>query len=350
MRQWLGWREATARALYGSDGFFRRPDGPAAHFRTSPQVSPLFARAVLSLLVWLDGELGRPPRLDVVDMGAGHGELLRDLAATARAETPELAARLRLVGVELAPRPADLPAGLDWAPSVERACPDGVRGLLFANEWLDNVPVDVVERDEECVRLVEVAPATGAERLGDRVEAASPAAAAWLADWWPLAAAPVGARAEVGLARDEAWANAVGAMRAGLAIAVDYGHLRANRPPVGTLRAFRAGRAVAPVPDGSCDITSDVAFDSCRAASQRVSRAPAMLLTQRAALRALGVVSQRPPYELARSDPGRYLRELAQAGEAAELTQPGGLGDFGWLAQPVGVAPPASLATVAGWG
>ncbi|NUO41723.1 MAG: hypothetical protein HOV82_06750, partial [Streptomyces sp.] len=32
-----------------------------------------------------------------------------------------------------------------------------------------------------------------------------------------------------------------------------------------------------------------------------------------------------------------YVRALASAGEAAELTAPGGLGDFGWLLQPVGI-------------
>jgi hypothetical protein len=30
------------------------------------------------------------------------------------------------------------------------------------------------------------------------------------------------------------------------------------------------------------------------------------------------------------------VRALAGAGQAAELTAPGGLGDFGWLLQPVG--------------
>ncbi|HEX6920890.1 MAG TPA: hypothetical protein VF314_11705, partial [Actinomycetes bacterium] len=64
-----GWREATERALYGEGGFFRRTTGPGAHFRTSVHASPLFARAVLTL--------ARAADLDtVVDVGAGHGELL----------------------------------------------------------------------------------------------------------------------------------------------------------------------------------------------------------------------------------------------------------------------------------
>ncbi|MEU1025014.1 hypothetical protein ABZ366_23525, partial [Streptomyces sp. NPDC005904] len=30
-----GWREAAETALYGPEGFYRRPEGPAGHFRTS---------------------------------------------------------------------------------------------------------------------------------------------------------------------------------------------------------------------------------------------------------------------------------------------------------------------------
>ncbi len=37
-----------------------------------------------------------------------------------------------------------------------------------------------------------------------------------------------------------------------------------------------------------------------------------------------------PPLALASTDPTAYVRALASAGEAAELTAPGGLGDFAW--------------------
>ncbi|MBI0380394.1 hypothetical protein JBE27_30050, partial [Streptomyces albiflaviniger] len=48
--EWSGWRTAAERALYGAGGFFRRPEGPGGHFRTSVHASPLFARAVAELL------------------------------------------------------------------------------------------------------------------------------------------------------------------------------------------------------------------------------------------------------------------------------------------------------------
>ncbi|MEU9481352.1 SAM-dependent methyltransferase [Streptomyces sp. NPDC048191] len=363
--------------MYGPGGFYRRPEGPAGHFRTSVHASPLFARAVARLLCLVDGALGRPPGLDFVDMGAGRGELVTGVLAALPAE---VAARTRAYAVELADRPAGLDNRVTWLDTP----PAAVTGLLFANEWLDNVPVDVVQADSAGVpRLVLVAD-DGTERLGEPVTGAG---ADWLARWWPLPAEE-GLRAEIGLPRDLAWASVVDRMARGLAVAVDYAHTAGTRPPFGTLTGFCEGRETAPVPDGSCDITAHVALDACAAAptarmrseapwdTARTARTslgpapahsdapqdparsashpgaadapsgttrtlpPARLLTQRAALRTLDITGARPPLTLASTDPSAYVRALASAGEAAELTAPGGLGDFGWLVQAVGIPDP----------
>ncbi|MGW1776806.1 SAM-dependent methyltransferase [Streptomyces sp. NPDC002104] len=316
------WRTAMERALYGPDGFYVRPGGPgpAGHFRTSVHASPLYAGAVARLLLWVDGELGRPEELDLVDMGAGRGELLAGVLA---ALPPRTAARVRPYAVERAGRPAGLDGRIRWVSEPPR----GARGLLFANEWLDNVPLDLAEDG----RYVEVAR-DGTERPGEPLDGPD---RAWLERWWPQADTREGAgagtgRAEIGRARDEAWSAAVATLERGLAVAVDYAHTREARPPFGTLTGFRAGRETAPVPDGSCDVTAHVALDACAGPG-------AALLTQRDALAALGVSGARPPLALASTDPAAYVRALSAAGEAAELTARGGLGDFGWLVQPVGV-------------
>jgi hypothetical protein len=41
--------------------------------------------------------------------------------------------------------------------------------------------------------------------------------------------------------------------------------------------------------------------------------------------------------DLARSDPGGYVRALSAAGAAAELIEPGGLGGHWWLLHTVGI-------------
>ncbi|MFF7726525.1 SAM-dependent methyltransferase [Streptomyces sp. NPDC008001] len=315
------WRAAAEAALYGPRGFYRRPEGPAGHFRTSVHASPLYAGAVAELLCRVDKALGQPAELAFTDVGAGRGELLTGVLG----QLPQdVAARLRPYAVERAARPAGLDERITWVGDV----PDGVEGLLFANEWLDNVPVDVAETDAEGVARQVLVQEDGEEMLGDPVAGED---AAWLARWWPVEGAPPGTRAEIGRPRDAAWARAVGSLRAGLAVAVDYAHERAGRPPFGTLTGFREGREVRPVPDGSCDITAHVAMDACAGPGST-------LLTQREALHALGVDGGRPPLSLASVDPAAYVRALGRAGEAAELTSPAGLGAFGWLVQPVGRA------------
>jgi SAM-dependent MidA family methyltransferase len=320
--EWRGWRAAAEAALYGPGGFYRRPEGPAGHFRTSVHASPLFAGAVARLLCRVDEALGRPATLDFVDMAAGRGELVTGVLAALPAG---VAVRARAYAVEVAERPSGLDHRIEWLPEPPR----GVSGLLFANEWLDNVPVEVAEVDSAGVPRRVLVRRDGTERLGEPVAGAE---AAWLARWWPPSAVE-GARAEIGLPRDEAWASAVATLDRGLAVAVDYAHTQRTRPPFGTLTGFREGRETAPVPDGSCDITAHVALDACAAHAGTGAR----LLPQRDALRALGISGARPPLALASTRPAEYVRALASAGEAAELTAAGGLGDFGWLLQSVGI-------------
>ncbi len=291
------WRGAWEQALYGPGGLYLR-SSPAEHFRTSVTTSPVFAAAVRRLAGRVDDVLGRPDPFDLVDVGAGRGELLTAL--------PDVPARWRLTAVERAPDPG---VGVRWLPAVPP-----LSGLLFAHEWLDDVPLDVVEQG----RLVLV-DAAGREALGPP---APPELLAWCERWWPEG------RAEVGLARDRAWQTAVAQVRRGAAVAVDYATSRADRRL--TLTGYRSGRQVPPVPDGSCDVTAHVALDSCAAATG------ARLLTQRAALRALGVSGALPTYG---DDPAAYARALQDASDAGVLLDPRGLGGFSWLVREVGIDP-----------
>jgi SAM-dependent MidA family methyltransferase len=318
------------QALYGPDGFFTRPGpGPAGHFRTSVHASTAFTGAIAELVGRLDAALDHPDPLDLIDVGGGRGELV---TALQRVLPEKINSRVRATVVELAPRPSDLPGSVGWTSTV----PARATGLLIATEWLDDVPLDVVEVDDSgAVRYVLVDP-DGTELLGPPVDADD---SAWLAHWWPLDGAPPGSRAEVGAPRDAAWAGAVAALARGVALAVDYGHLRANRPEFGTLTGYRDGRQVAPVPDGSCDLTAHVAIDAVAAAPD----VPSELFTQRAALRALGVDGARPPLELAYRDPQGYLAALALAGAAAELTDPDGFGGHYWLLHQVDTPLPAVI-------
>jgi SAM-dependent MidA family methyltransferase len=328
------------RALYGPDGFYTSGTGaPGRDFRTSATASPHFARALLRLAAHVDAALDFPDPFVVVEVAAARGVLLTALRENVATEAPHLAARLRLVGVDLAPRPAGLADDVTWHSQVA-----DVRlftGLLLANEWLDNVPCDVAEQTDAYAVYVEV-DETGNERRADRVE---PADQDWLDRWWPLV--DDGERAELGHRRDAAWCQAVAKLDRGLAVCVDYAHDLAQREAglwaAGTLTGYREGRQVSPVPDGSTDITAHVALDAVAAAGTVGGANDTTITDQRTALKALGLTGGRPDIQLASEDPHAYLRALGSAGEEAELIARGGLGDFGWLLQGVGIDVPAVL-------
>ncbi|ONI81835.1 hypothetical protein ALI22I_37165 [Saccharothrix sp. ALI-22-I] len=319
------WREA----LYGPSGFFTRGEVPADHFRTAPLVGPELAEALLVLLDRVDFCLGRPARLDFVDVGAGGGELsaaVRSLAAGS-----SLAARLVVTAVDVGPSRA-VP-GVRWASSL----PSSVCGLLVGHEWLDAVPCPLV---------------TG------------PLSHPWLDRWWPVRE---GEKAEVGAPRDAAWADAVSRVR-GAALAVDYGHVLADRAAgryaSGTFAAYRDGRRVEPVFDGTCDLTAHVALDACGAAAG----GDRVLVSQRDALAALGLVGRvgtagsagavgvagsagaiGSAGSVGAAGSADWLTLAERASRIAELRAEGGLGSFGWLLHGVGVSVSSLLPPLPPW-
>ena len=303
-------------ALYGPDGFYRQASGPAAHFRTSVHATPLFGQALLRLAAAVFDDLGQPGGFTFVDVGAGRGELLSQLSPLAPDDW-------RLVGVEVVPRPAGLPDRVEWVADLQ-ALPQLAHAFLVANEWLDNVPVDVLVDG----RLLEVDRA-GRERPGP---APSERDRAWCDAFAAFPDDP-GERTEIGWPRDEAWAALADKVERGLALAIDYA-IDEFTPAGGTLTGYRNGQQVAPVPDGSCDLTAHVHLEAVG------HRRPCYRTTQQAALSELGLSAVVPPRELASSDPPAYLRQLSLASEAREILDPAGLGRFGWLVEPHGLARP----------
>lgn len=324
------------RALYGAKGFYRTRSTSADHFRTSVQASPLFAGALSKLVVSVDLALGEPDPLEIVDVGAADGRLLKQLSTFL---APTVRARLRLVAVEIDVEHRSTSADVDceWLDHI----PPNITGVLIANEWLDNIPVDVAQRVAGDTVQVLVDPQTAQEQPGPTV---TPSQRAWLDRWWPLDDRHSTGRAEIGQSRDTAWVNAVSQLQRGVAVAIDYSHLEPARATgafaAGTLRGFKSGRVSTPLFDGSGDITAHVALDACAAAAEDVGVTSTVLTTQREALQSLGVDGSRPTLESANSDPALYLAELDRSSQAAELIDPEGLGDFGWLLQTRGIPMP----------
>ena len=247
---YVPWEQAWQSALYGDGGFFHRPEGPE---RTLPHRGDV--RGVCGrnhrLAAGVDRVLGHPGDFTFVDVGAGRGELLGLLAE----RVPD---RWRLLAVEVAARPPGLADRIGWAAKLGSP----VTGVVLAHELLDAVPCVIAQcRSDGAPAVVLVEPATGRETLGDRSTRRRDLACGLVADGRARTAGGDRSAARHGMGRP------VGAAATGLVLAVDYDHSREQRALLrhGTLAAYREGRSVPPVPDGTCDLTAHVAFDACAA-------------------------------------------------------------------------------------
>ena len=130
----LRFDEYLEEALYGESGFYTVSGraGRRGDFITSPEIGPLFG-AVLAR--WIDAEfnrLGQPVDFQVVEVGAGPGTLARSILLAA----PQWAGRYVTVELSGAQR-ATHPAGVE---SVALLPERPIRGVVIANELLDNLP------------------------------------------------------------------------------------------------------------------------------------------------------------------------------------------------------------------
>ncbi|HET7399453.1 MAG TPA: SAM-dependent methyltransferase [Intrasporangium sp.] len=335
------WREAWHEALYAAgSGFYVAAGGPVAHFATaaSGPAREVLAAALLRLV-------DHRPQV-IVDVGAGRGELATALLHAAQGILPEArplppdiwgdgyrqgdippprylgGGGVRVVAVDVTPRPPELDPRVEWlrspgGPDLPADLRDLDDALVVAHEWLDVVPCTIAEvGDDGTLREVLVDPRSGAESPGAPVDGPD---RDWATAHWPPRGP--GDRIEIGRSRDEAWSALVDRVRSGVLVAVDYGHTRASRPAGGTLTAYRRGRETRPVPDGSCDLTAHVAMDSLEHDD---------LVTQRDALRRLGLTGRPPELAGAASDPAAYLVALERSTHEAHLIAPGGYGAFWW--------------------
>lgn len=220
-------------------------------------------------------------RITLLDVGAADAGLLGNVAAVLGAQDPGLLARTDFVAVDQrGPEsgPSAGPSSVRWVvgdatdPGTWReAFPGGLTGLIVANEFLDDIPVEVAVRGDDAWRYVEVSE-SGLEQTGEPV---SESDSAWITRWWP------GARSEIGATRDAAARVLAEVLTAGRLTLIDYGHTLEERITgrwdAGTLVGYRAGAMVAPAPDGSMNLTAHVAVDAVAAGlveygSVRISR------------------------------------------------------------------------------
>jgi len=318
--------EWMQRCLYGPDGFYVR-GGRAGRgrgdFITSPEVGPLFGAVVAR---WLDAtwrELGSPEPFVVAEAGAGRGALRISVAAAA----PACAAALEYHAVEISPAIGGPLSQLDLPTRCH---------VVLANELLDNLPFRIVERTGSPSGGFAAAPGRWSEVL---VDPSTHPTSFCLTNGTPGDAfretervlaqvddVPIGTRLPW-LERAEQWVEAARA-RAHRVLVFDYGVEQTvelvGRDWLRTYRDHRVGTDPLVEP-GSCDITTDVAFDQLPAGA-RILRQGHWL--ERWGIEDLVDEGRRIWTERAHIGDLAAIRGRSRVTEAEALCEPSGLGGF----------------------
>jgi SAM-dependent MidA family methyltransferase len=315
-------------ALYDPEGFFGGESlrsQKSGDFLTSPEVSRLFGETLAVYVERVRNEIGDPFQL--VEVAAGSGSLLRPLLDTLEVDA---------LAVETSPAARRALKGL---AEISPELPETVRGVVIANELLDNLPMALAQRVDGAWRERWV----GVEGGGLTFVDADPReeVLAWLDDY----AGPVaeGGWVEIQLEARRWVSDVLRRLDAGALLLIDYGDTAENLLPRrkdGTLRTYRAHH-LGPHPldePGETDITADVNFTALLDLHPETT-----LIRQDDFLAELGLrdrLSEIRRTELEAARAGNEMERLrlrTLKTEAETLLHPRGLGDFRVLEIRVGI-------------
>ncbi len=314
-------------ALYGPGGFFagdvlRSVKG--GDFLTSPEVSPLFGATLARFVDQERARLGEPFRL--IEVGAGSGSLLASLLSETDVEA---------WAVEVSPPARSALVAILPAERITERLTEAVnRGVVLANELLDNLPMAIAVRRGS--GWTEHVVAMGTDGLATKEVPARPEVAAW-ADRFSGSVGE-GGLVEVQLQATEWVETVLELMGEGTLLVIDYGGTAEeleHRRITGTLRTYRSHH-LGPDPlfaPGETDITADVNFTALVTVAEEAG-ADVELVRQDDLLTDLGLRDElsrlrQEELELARSgDEVTRLQVRSRHTEAQALLNPRGLGDF----------------------
>jgi SAM-dependent MidA family methyltransferase len=278
--------------------------GKAGDFYTSSDVHAVFGRLLTRQFDEIWRLLGSPQRIEIMELGPGRGLFAQDVLAWVEKRFPEfyravhyqllesspaLRERLKVtLGRYLAAGKASLAGGEMGSNSFSRTNID-VPVIVFANEFFDALPVEVVTKQGELRVGV---------RDGKFLETWSPSSAEELEFLDRYSVQPEGGeRLEVPLVAQGYMARVAQSLVSGFVVAIDYGYTRdeqlAGRHR-GTLSAFRR-HSVSASPyeaPGEQDITAHVNFTALRAAAEENGMKVSGLLTQSQFLMGIGEQNQ----------------------------------------------------------
>ncbi|MDP9237221.1 MAG: SAM-dependent methyltransferase [Chloroflexota bacterium] len=278
----ITFRDFMAAALYDpKHGYYmtaERAMSRGGDYVTSPEVHSIFGSLVAKQLFELWETIGRPPRFDIVEQGAGTGLLARDILRWS-ARVPEFAAAIsyRIVEISAALARVQRETLRERAPSDSAiewlaALPPAITGCVLSNELVDAFPVHRIVREGDELREVFVTWRDG--RFVDEPQPLSdPALRRYFDDLGLLPGD--GCYAEVNLDAPRWITEVAQCLERGYVLTFDYGYeaaqLYAPWRRDGTLLCFyRQSASSDPYQRlGKQDMTASVDFTTLRLAGER---------------------------------------------------------------------------------
>ena len=281
-------------------GFYERGDeifGKAGDFYTSSDVHAVFGRLLARQFEEMWRSLGSPARMEVIELGPGRGLFARDVLDWSRKKFPEFFHALHYRLVErssalrgrLAERMKDAIEEGKASIADDLAPPMSEHAIVFANEFLDALPVEVVT-DHGLLCLE--------SKGGDLAETFTPVPREVQDYLDRYSVLPEeGERVEAGLAAMEWMKRLAAAVPRGFLVLVDYGYRREeilagrHRGTVVAARQHQLSRNPYEAP-GEQDITAHVNFTAATAAGEAAGLTTLGLVTQAQFLMGIGEANQ----------------------------------------------------------
>jgi SAM-dependent MidA family methyltransferase len=303
--------------------------GKAGDFYTSSDVNAVFGRLLARQFEEMWRVMDCPSDFVLKELGPGRGLFAQDVLDWSEKKFPDFFRALRYVLVENSPAlrrriEETLGEHLDAGKAElarEVARPAEVSEVVFANEFFDALPVGIVS-SQGSLRVD--------FRDGRFIETWVPASAEELdfLDRYSIRPEP-GERVEVALAAQQQVRQALGDIRHGFLVVIDYGYTRAEQLAGrhrGTLKAIRQ-HSVSASPyeaPGEQDITADVNFTALASAAEEQAMQVNKLITQSQFLMGIGEANQ---FADAFED-CRLAQERAKAAlQLKHLVTPAGMGE-----------------------
>ncbi len=292
-------------ALYHPEGgYYTRPEmrvGTGGDFHTSPTVSPAFGRLVARQLSQLWELMGKPAELNLLELGAGSGQLADQILGALAPERRRWQ-RLTYTIIEKSPalrdrQAATLAAHADrvrWVDDLAALAPDATwQGVVLSNELFDAFPVHRVIGLKEGFAEIGVMRSEKGYWRQIGIGPTTPRLAEYLTEAGVVL--QEGQQAEINLEAPELMERLGRWLGRGFVLTIDYGgpadYVYAPHRKKGTIRGYYKQLLIQDPLEhpGEQDLTADVDFTALMRAGEAVGLRTVGVVPQGTFLRHLGI-------------------------------------------------------------